>query len=91
MEVILYVERVNIIFGCGSKITECTQSFLFCGGGAESVFDIYGCCNVAHVNRILPKYTIPYIIIIMADNVPKMEYIKPMLSYLFLCGGYLFL
>ena len=25
-------------FGWGSKITECTQSFLFCGRGAESVF-----------------------------------------------------
>ena len=71
----LYVERVNIIFGYGSKITECTQSFLFCGGRAENVFDMYGHCRVAHVNRILPKYTIPYIRIIMADNVPTMEYI----------------
>ena len=71
MDTILYVERVNIIFGWGSKITECTQSFLFCGGGVESVFDMYGCCSVAHVNRILPKYTIPYIITITVDVVPK--------------------
>ena len=73
-EVILYVEQINNILGCGSKITECTQSFLFCGGGAKSVFNMYGCCSVAHVNKIFPKYTIPYIIIIMANDVPKMEY-----------------
>ena len=70
-EAILYVEWVNIIFSCGSKRTECTQSFLFCGGGAKSVFDMYGCCRVAHVNRTLPKYTIPYIITITVDVVPK--------------------
>ena len=86
MDAILYVEWVNIIFGCGSKITECTQSFLFCGGGVKSVFDMYGCCRVAHVNRILPKYTIPYIITITVDVVPKKN-IKTLLVYWFRCCG----
>ena len=31
------VLRVNCIFGYSSKITECTHSFLFCGGGEERV------------------------------------------------------
>ena len=32
-------------FSCGSKMTECTHSFLFCGGGEDRVclgVDIYG-------------------------------------------------
>ena len=66
MKLSYMLNELNNIFGWGSKITECTQSFLFCGGEAESVFDIYGCCNVAHVSRISPKNTIPYIKIIMA-------------------------
>ena len=65
------LNEFNNIFGWGSKITECTQSFLFCGGGAKRVFDAYGRCNVAHVNRICPKNTIPYIITIMVDVVPE--------------------
>ena len=34
-------------------MTECTQSFLFCGGGHDRVLDMYGCCNVAHAKRTL--------------------------------------
>ena len=34
-------------------MTECTQSFLFCGGGDDRVLDMYGCCSIAHAKRTL--------------------------------------
>ena len=39
-DVTLYEECVNCIFGCGSKITECTQLFGFCGGGDDKNLDM---------------------------------------------------
>ena len=41
---------------CGLKITECTHSFLFCGGGEDNVcpeFGIVVLCKVAHAKRAL--------------------------------------
>ena len=52
----MYNDQVNWIFSCGSKMTEHTHSFLFCGGGEDRVcfgVDIYGWCNVAHAKRTL--------------------------------------
>ena len=51
-DVTLYDDHVNWIFSCGSKMTECTHSFLFCGGG-DRVLDTYGCCSIAHAKRTL--------------------------------------
>ena len=39
----------------------------------KCVHNIFDCCRVAHVNRIFSKSTIPYIQIITANDVPKME------------------
>ena len=52
-DVTLYDKCVSWIFGCGSKITECTQLFGFHGGGDDKVLERYGCCNVAHAKRTL--------------------------------------
>ena len=52
-DVTLYDKRVSWIFGCGSKITECTQSFGFRAGGNHKDLERYGCCNVAHAKRTL--------------------------------------
>ena len=52
-DVTLYDKCVSCIFGCGLKITECTQLFWFHGGGDEKVLEMYGCCNVVHAKRTL--------------------------------------
>ena len=53
----LYKMTESIEFsGCGSKITGCTHSFLFCGGGEDKVCPgggKNGLCNVAHAKRTL--------------------------------------
>ena len=34
-------------------MTECTQSFLFYGGGDDRFLDMYDCCSIAHAKRTL--------------------------------------
>ena len=75
-DVTLYDDRVNWIFSCGSKITKCTHSFLFWGGGNDKVclgVDIYDWCNVAHAKRTFHTIDIypSNISDIMVNDIPK--------------------